>query len=137
MATILIHSYFAYLIPSFQKFLEKITSSVLLSFVLFMKVANISVYSWERMCRELFNLAASECWPEPRRAGDSRGAQPFKYSTIHRLLHGHFQVNLAVQHFACRRQGNSINFNGWSDHCRHRSTAQSLSLQPLKEVRSL
>lgn len=43
---------------------------------------------------------------------ESQGTQPFKYSAIHRLLHGHFQVNLAVQHPACRREGNSINFNG-------------------------
>lgn len=43
-----------------------------------------------------------------------QGAQPFKYSAIHPLLRGHFQVNLAVQHLACRRGGNSINFNGWS-----------------------
>jgi hypothetical protein len=80
---------------------------VLLSFVLFMKVANISVYGREE-CVENYLIspaAGAAAAPMLKRSprGDSQGAQPFRYSAIHRLLHGHFQVNLAVQHPACRR----------------------------------
>lgn len=47
---------------------------------------------------------------------------------------GHFQVNLVVEHGACRRQGNSINFNGRIRHCHGRA---ALDTSPRKSFSRL